>query len=66
MGAWSSGSEPFAKDAALIAALLTEQSRVARGALVDDDRLRQATSQAELELIGWSPTQTKTALAAGI
>ena len=66
MGAHSSGSKPSAKDAALFAALLTEQSRIARGALVDDGRLRQTASKAELELVGRSPTQTKTTLAAGV
>jgi hypothetical protein len=66
MGARSSGSKPSAKDAALFAALLPEQSRIARGALVDDGGLRQAVSKAELELVGRSPTQTKTTLAAGV
>src|SRR5215470_14415865 len=66
MGARSSGSEPSRKDAALLAALLTEQSRITRGALVDDGSLRQTPIQIELELIGWSPTQTKTTLAAGV
>jgi len=65
MGARSSGSKPSAKDPALCAALLTEDARLARGALVDDSRLREAASKAELELVGRSPTQTKTTLAAG-
>ena len=66
MRARSSGSELLGKDAAFFAALLTEQARVARGALVDDGGLRQTASKAELELVGWSLTQTKTTLAAGI
>jgi hypothetical protein len=66
MGARSSGSKPSAKDATVFAALLTEQSRIARGALVDDGRLRDPCVQAELELVGWSLTQTKTTLAAGV
>jgi hypothetical protein len=66
MGARSSGSKPSAKDAAVFATLLTEQARIARGALVDDGRLRQTASKAELELVGRSPTQTKTSLAAGV
>jgi hypothetical protein len=66
MGAQSSGSKPSAKNAALFAALLTEQSRIARGALVDDGRLRETARKAQLELVGRSPTQTKTTLAAGI
>ncbi len=41
MRAWSTGAEPFGKDAALLAALLTEQSRIALGALVDDGGFRQ-------------------------
>ena len=66
MGARSSGSESSRKNAALLAALLTEQSRIARGALVDDGGLRQTPVQIELELVGRSPTQTKTTLAAGV
>ena len=66
MRARSSGSEPTSKHAALFAALLTEQACIARGALVDDGRLRQTARKAELELVGRSPTQTKTTLAAGI
>ena len=66
MRARSSGSEPFGKDAALFATLLTEQSRFAFGALVDDGRLRQTAVQAELELVGRSATQTKTMLTAGV
>ena len=66
MGAGSSGSEPSGKDAALLAALSAEQSLIARGALVDDGGLRQAPVQAELELVGRSPTQTKTTLPAGV
>jgi hypothetical protein len=62
----STGSKSFSKHAALVATLLTEQSRIARGALVDDGRLRQTASKAELELVGWSPTQTKSTLAAGV
>ena len=66
MGARSSGAKATTKNAAFVAALLTEQSRIARGALVDDGRLREAASKAELELVGRSPTQTKGTLAAGI
>ena len=64
MGARSSGSKPSAKDPALCAALLTEDARLARGALVDDSRLREAASKAERELVGWSLTETKATLAA--
>jgi hypothetical protein len=66
MGARSTGSEPPSKDAALFAALVTEHSCIARGALVDDGRLRETASKAQLELVGRSPTQTKTTLAAGV
>ena len=66
MGARSTGSEPPSKDAALFAALLTEHSCIARGALVDDGRLRETAGKTELEFVGWSPTQTKTTLAAGV
>jgi len=66
MGAWSSGPKPFAKDAALVAALLAEQPRIACGALVDDGCLRESAGKAELELVDRSPTQTKATLAAGV
>jgi hypothetical protein len=66
MRARSTRSEPPSKDPALFATLLTEHSCIARGALVDDGRLRETASKAELELVGRSPTQTKTTLAAGV
>jgi hypothetical protein len=66
MGAKSSGSKPPSKDAALFAALLTEQSRIARGALIDDGRLWETVSKAEFALVVWSLAQTKATLAAGI
>jgi arsenate reductase-like glutaredoxin family protein len=66
MGAQSAGSKPSAKDAALFAALLTEQSCIARRALVDDGRLWETASKAELEFVGWSLTETEAPLAAGI
>ena len=66
MRARASGSKSSAKDAALFAALLTEQSRIARWALVDDGGLRQTAVQAELELVGRTLTQTEATLAAGI
>jgi len=66
MGARSAGSEPSAKDAALVATLLTEHSCIARGALVDDGRLWETASKAELELIGRSATETEGTLAAGV
>jgi hypothetical protein len=66
MRARSAGSKPTTKNTALVAALLTKEARVALGALVDDGRLWETASKAELELVGWSPTQTKTTLAAGV
>jgi hypothetical protein len=66
MRAQSSGTKPSAKDAALFATLLTEHSCIARGALVDDGRLWETASKAELELVSRSPTQTKTTLSAGV
>jgi len=67
MRARSTGSEPRSKDAALFAALLTEQACIARRALVEDDgRLWETAGKAELEFVGWSPTETEATLAAGI
>ena len=65
MRAASSGSKSSAEDAAVFATLVTERSRIARGALVDDGGLRQTRVQVELEFVGRSSTQTKTTLAAG-
>ena len=66
MRARSAGSEAPSKDATLFAALLTEQSSLTRGALVDDGRLRKTAGKGELALVGWSLTQTKATLAAGV
>ena len=46
MGARSAGSKPFAKDAALVATLLTQQACLTHGALVDDGRLWETASKA--------------------
>src|ERR1700704_1483452 len=66
MGTRSSGSKPTTEYAALVAALLTKERRITRGALVNDGRLWETASKAELELVGWSLAETKTTLAAGI
>jgi hypothetical protein len=66
MRALPTGSEPASKDAALFAALLAKHPHLTRWALVDDGRLGQTAGEAEQELVGWSPTQTKTTLAAGV
>ena len=66
MRARCSGSKPPSKNAAVFAALLTEQAGVAREALVNDGGLRHLAVQAELELVSRSPSRTKTTLAAGI
>ena len=66
MGARSTRSEPPAKDAALFAALLAKHPHLTLWALVDDGRLRETAGKTELEFVGWSPTQTKTTLAAGV
>ena len=66
MRARSTGSEPSSKDAALFAALLAQHPHLTLWALVNDGRLRQTASKAELELVGRSPTQTKTTLTAGV
>jgi len=66
MRAGSTRSEPPSKDAAFFAALLAKHPRLTRWALVDDGRLRQTASKAELELVDRSLTQTEATLAAGI
>ena len=64
MGARSSGSKPTTEYAALVAALLTKERRITRGALVNDGRLWETASKAELELVGRALTETKATLAA--
>ena len=66
MRARSSWSESSGKDAAFLAALLTEHPHLTLWALVNDGRLWETAGKAELELVGWSPTQTEPALAAGV
>ena len=66
MGAWSTGSKPSSKNAALVAALLTKEACIAFGALIDDDRVWETAGKAELEFVGWSLTETKGTLAAGV
>jgi|GraSoiStandDraft_24_1057298.scaffolds.fasta_scaffold411462_1 hypothetical protein len=66
MGARSSGSKPPSKDAALFATLLTKHPHLTRWALVDDGHRRESAGKAELEFVGWSLTQPKSTLAAGI
>jgi hypothetical protein len=66
MGAWSTGSEPSTKDAALFAALLAKHPHLTRWALVNDGRPREAAGKAKLELVGRSLTQTEATLAAGV
>jgi len=65
VGAWPSRAKPTAEDAALIAALVSEQTRVALRALVDDRRPWQTAGQPETELVGRSLAEAETPLAAG-
>jgi hypothetical protein len=66
MGAWSTGSKPSSKNAALVAALLTKEACIALGALVDDGLVWQTPGKAELEFVSWPLTETKATLAAGV
>jgi hypothetical protein len=66
MGAWSSGTKPTTKNAALVTALLTKKPRIAFGALVDDGRFGETSGKAQLELVSWSLAETEATLAAGI
>jgi hypothetical protein len=59
-------SEASAKDAALCAALLTKQSRLACWALIDVRCLWETSSKIEPEFVGRSLTTTEATLAAGI
>ncbi len=66
MGARCAGSKPTSKSTAIVAALLAKEPGITLRALVDDGRLWEAAGKAKLELVGWSPTETKTTLAAGV
>ncbi len=66
MGARCAESKPTSKSTALVAALLAKEPGITLRALVDDGRLWEAAGKAKLELVGWSPTQTETTLAAGV
>ena len=66
MGARCAGSKSTTKSTALVAALLAKESGITRRALVDDGRLWEAAGKAELDLVGWAPTETKATLAAGV
>ena len=66
MRAWSARAKPFSENAALVTTLLTQEPRITLRALVHDGRLWETASKAELEFIGWSPTEAETALAAGV
>jgi len=66
MRAQSSGSEASGKDAALFAALLAKHPQLTLWALVNDGRFRETAVQAELELVGWSLTETEATLSASV
>ena len=66
MGAQCAGSKPTSKSTALVAALLTKERRITRGALVNDGRRWETAGKTELELVGWSLSETKATLAAGV
>jgi hypothetical protein len=66
MRARSTGSKPPSKEAAFFAALLAKHPHLTLWALVNDGCLRQTAGKTELELVGWSLTETEATLAAGI
>jgi len=66
MRARSSGSEASGKDAALFAPLLAKHPHLTLWALVNDGRLWETAGKAELELVGWSVTETEATLSARI
>jgi hypothetical protein len=66
MGARCSGSKPTSKSTALVAALLAKEPRITLRALVDDGRLWETASKAQLEFVGRSLSETKATLPAGI
>jgi hypothetical protein len=65
MGAQCAGSKPTSKSTALVAALLAKEPGITLGALVDDGRRWETAGKTELELVGWSLSETKATLPAG-
>jgi hypothetical protein len=66
MGAWSSGSKSTSENAALVAALLTQEPDITLGALVDDGRPGKAGGQTKREFVGRSLSETEAPLAASV
>ena len=66
MGAQCAGSKPTSKCTALVAALVAKEPGITLGALVDDGRRWETAGKTELELVGWSLSETKATLAAGV
>ena len=66
MGAQCAGSKPTSKSTALVAALVAKEPGITLGALVDDGRRWETAGKTGLELVGWSLSETKATLAAGV
>ena len=66
MGARCAGSKPTSKSTALVAALLAKEPGITFGALVDDGRRWETAGKTELELVGWSLSETNATLAASV
>lgn len=64
--AGSAGTQPSAKDAAVVTPLLAEQAGFACGALVDDHRGGQSARQVKAPFVSRSLTTTEFTLAAGV
>src|SRR5437763_6576645 len=66
MGAQCAGSKPTSKSTALVAALVAKEPGITFGALVDDGRRWETAGKIELELVGWSLSETNATLAASV
>jgi len=66
MRAEAAWTEAAAEDAAVIAALLAEETRLAFGALIDDDRLGQVGGQGKEVFVRLTLTEPEATLAARV
>jgi phage baseplate assembly protein W len=66
MRAWSAGTKPSSKDAALVTALLTQEPRITLRALVHDGCFGKTAGKAQVELVGRSLTEAEATLAAAV
>jgi hypothetical protein len=66
MWAMTTRTKAAAEGTAVVATLLADETRLALGALIDDDRLRQTYSEAECAFVRRTLAEAEATLAAGV